>query len=263
MFQINPSVISEGWQAACGSSEENTPSCLSLLHTASPKTFAPNELLAKDCHCPSEVSLWSSLPETHSWEQTIQNIDFITWVIIAIFSFLLLLRYHLFFSQDFFCLFLFYNSEVVFELAYQNHSYISAFPTLYFSNSALCTVLVILFPSNDSDYSSFRFPTLYVWKGITNEVSLPQPVSSFRLSDLESSFLSHLPCQESFPLSFQTLPVIFKRTEHYNIKMMVSRWTNMTPLNNFTSDGELWLSHSFQMYSPQIKTISGKEINTT
>lgn len=104
------------------------------------------------------------------------------------FSLLLLLRYHFFFSQYFFCLFLFYSSEVFFNLAYQNRSYVSAFPTLYFL-SLLHTVSLPLFPNNDSDYSSFPFPTFHAWKGITNAVPLPQPVSSFRQSDISSQFL--------------------------------------------------------------------------
>jgi len=47
MFQIGPSVISEGYKATCCSSEEDPTSLLSLLHTAGPKLLLP----MNKCNC--------------------------------------------------------------------------------------------------------------------------------------------------------------------------------------------------------------------
>lgn len=94
--------------------------------------------------------LWASLPETHR-EQTAQNIELLSQMVMTMFS-LILLRHYFFFSQYFFCLFLCCRS-IFFNMSYQNHFYVPTFPTLYFfsfesfplfhSTSSLAIILTI------------------------------------------------------------------------------------------------------------------------
>lgn len=150
--------------------------------------------------------LWASLPETHR-EQTAQNIELLSQMVMTMFS-LILLRHYFFFSQYFFCLFLCCRS-IFFNMSYQNHFYVPTFPTLYFF-SFESTVSLHLFPSNNFDYSSFPFPTLYVWKGIT-KAPLPQLFSLWwrRQKERQLLFL--------WAWFFHCLDKILARTENYQL----------------------------------------------